>query len=1019
MQDLRYCKRLIEIDLPIKRLSEHARREKDMRRGHVPLMHIWPATRPPAACRAIICGALWPDPADDLCPITFRDSAYECMKDWILNKMQCWSAQSYSKFILLQKDIPLLTNPSQLRDVLLNFIADFAIWENSINCDYLRVSRKLTESAYEVYGNIAKTKPVVLDPFAGGGTIPLEALRVGANSISAELNPVAVLLNKVILEYVPKYGVKLIDALREWENWMGNQLEERLGKYYPKDEDGSVPTAYLWARTILSEAPTGDKIPIEIPMLSSMVLSNKSNRLVGISFVRDKKNHVITEEITRNYCDGTVIKVRQPIIKLVNFKKQTELDGCTVKRCNAVCPVTGYTTSAGSVKKQLNKRVGGALDARVYAVAIDKQGRSRSFRLASKNDQEAYELAKIKIKELDKEKSPFMSLIPNEKLPLMSGVFNSPIYGHNTWSSLFNYRQQLMLATFLDICNKPMEPLVGKDPEFVEAVMSCISLIFDKVVDNNAAMCMWQKNTPNAAHVFGRWALPMIWDYAEVNPLAGTGGSLKSLLKKFTDGIEQLSKGNYQSAIVVKADATKSPMPDDSVDALITDPPYYNAIPYADISDFFYIWLKRFDFLKNTELFASKMSPKEEEITEMAGWDPVRYLHKNKQFFETKMTEAFLEGRRIVKPNGICIIVFAHKTTEGWEALLQAIIDAGWVITSSWPIDTEMVFRMRGKNSAALSSSIHLVCRPREDAAGLLINNYIGDWRDVLQELPKKIHDWMPRLAMEGVVGADAIFSCLGPALEIFSRYSRVEKANGEEVKLSEYLEQIWGAVAKEALNMIFQGAHTEGFEEDARLTAMWLWTLFAGASGNGIKSEDENGKITDESEESGIKTKISGFTLEYDAARKIAQGLGAHLEELTSLVEIEGETARLLPVEERVKYLFGKDSVTAGASKRKKKGAQLTLDFVKEIDEAEQGWSLGEGKASVGKTILDRVHQSMILFAAGRSEALRRFLVEEGAGKDDRFWRLSQSLSALYPHGTDEKRWVDGVLAKKKSFGF
>ena len=318
--------------------------------------------------------------------------------------------------------------------------------------------------------------------------------------------------------------------------------------------------------------------------------------------------------------------------------------------------------------------------------------------------------------------------------------------------------------------------------------------------------------------------------------------------------------------------------------------------------------------------------------------------------------------------------------------------------------------------SAALASSVHIVCRPRT-------SNEIGDWRDVLQELPQRIHEWMPRLASEGVVGADAIFACLGPALEIFSRYSSVEKASGEIVTLKEYLEYVWAAVSKEALSMIFSNADTTSFEEDARLTAMWLWTLSTGSTDNN-SSESETDE--DDDEETSSKTsKTGGYTLEYDAARKIAQGLGAHLEQLTRLVEVKGSTAKLLPVSERTHYLFGKEeaqtpSKTNGKKGRKKEPEQLNLFAVLGITETEEDTDWGEKTVpQLGNTTLDRIHQSMILFAAGRSEALKRFLVDEGAGNDQRFWGLAQALSALYPTGTDEKRWVDGVLARKKGLGF
>jgi putative DNA methylase len=286
-----------------------------------------------------------------------------------------------------------------------------------------------------------------------------------------------------------------------------------------------------------------------------------------------------------------------------------------------------------------------------------------------------------------------------------------------------------------------------------------------------------------------------------------------------------------------------------------------------------------------------------------------------------------------------------------------------------------------------------------------------------LQELPRRIHEWMPRLSQEGVVGADAIFACLGPALEVFSRYSRVEKASGETVTLKEYLEQVWSAVAKEALTMIFAGADTTGFEEDARLTAMWLWTLNAGRTDSTNSDSADDGEGVDEPEENPKKAKTGGFALEYDAARKIAQGLGAHLEDLDSLIEVSGEQARLLAVEERARYLFGKNE--GSVAPVKKKVPQLDLFKVLVMTDGTETMVGEPVIESLGKTVLDRIHQSMILFAASRSEALKRFIVEEGVGRDPRFWSLAQALSALYPAYCSEKRWIDGVLARKKGLGF
>jgi putative DNA methylase len=363
-------------------------------------------------------------------------------------------------------------------------------------------------------------------------------------------------------------------------------------------------------------------------------------------------------------------------------------------------------------------------------------------------------------------------------------------------------------------------------------------------------------------------------------------------------------------------------------------------------------------------------------------------------------------------------------------------------MTGSWPIDTEMENRVSAQGQARLASSVHLVCRPRS-------SQEIGDWRDVLSELPQRMHEWMPRLASEGVVGADAIFACLGPALEIFSRYSRVEKTNGEVVPLGDvkdeqgqvikegYLSHVWAAVSKEALSTIFRDADASGLEPDARLTAMWLWTL-GGAKGkpdlasrvivaideahNRSADADESEEADDEEAGNGktVKSNRAGFFLEFDAARKIAQGLGIHLEHSESFVEVKGATTRLLPVAERTKHLFGTGAEAGPRAGKKAKKKVTQPSLFEELEEAEEtggGWKELQGPPP-GTTILDRLHQAMILFGAQRGELLKRFLVEDGVGKDDRFWKLAQSLAALYPPGTDERRWVEGVLARKKGLG-
>jgi adenine-specific DNA methylase len=1017
-----YPKRLIEVDLPIRRISEHARREKSIRHGHISTLHIWWARRPLAACRAVVCAALWPDPADPHCPQAFRDKAARLINDFASKAASSkdlaehCSQQNWAKWqsLVNKGGIDSSKEPhwNVLRFALLDFIADFANWDNSTVPEYLETSRALTKSAHEALGGAPGTRPLVVDSFAGGGSIPLEALRVGADAFASDLNPVSVLLNKVILEYIPKYGQRLADHVRKWAEWMYGQLEQELREFYPKTKEGHSVGAYLWARTIISEAPGGGDYPIEVPLMRSMLLLKKQHRYQALRWVRDRKGQVETEVDTVTFADGKTMKVRRPLLEIFQPSSPAEVERGTSSGGAATCPVTGYTTSVESVRRQLMARRGGAEDARlVCVVATNTNISGRLYLPPTSLDMAAACRAATELKRQISEHLDNVSLVPDGQLNHLRGFFNVVLYGMTTWGDLFSPRQLLGLTSLVKLLHRvaPDE----SDPKFRGAVQTCLALAIDRCADKCASLVVWDNTRDMATHVFGRQALPMIWDFAEVSFLSDNGwnGAADWVVRV----IDATAESRLPEGAAANASATKHPLPDDTVDAVVTDPPYYAAIPYADLSDFFYSWLKRSVGHLYPDLFSADLSPKDDECVSLSH-RAAMYRNKDSTWFEQTMTKACAENRRIAKPAGIGVFVFANKETAGWEAMLGALIGSGWIITGSWPVDTEMGNRLRAQNSAALASSVHLVCRPRENFADSVDADEIGDWRDVLQELPARIHEWMPRLAEEGVVGADAIFACLGPALEIFSRYTRVEKASGEQVMLKEYLEYVWAAVAKEALNKIFEGADATGFEEDSRLTAMWLWTRSTAASENGSAIEGELHEEQEE-EESAKKPQTGGFVLEYDAARKIAQGLGAHLERLTTLIEVSGDKARLLPVAERARHLFGKDQGTLPAH-RKAQSKQLSFaEFLKEVREED---GVGDRSvARIGDTVLDRVHQSMILFAAGRNEALKRFLVNDGAGQDQRFWRLAQALSALYPTGTDERRWVEGVLARKKGLGF
>jgi adenine-specific DNA methylase len=979
MNPLTYPKRLIEVDLPIKKISAHARREKSIRHGHISTLHIWWARRPLAACRAVICAALWPDPAQEDCPLRFREDAAVIMARF-------WNP-------IGRTDLDF-SEPLALRKALLDFIADFANWDNSTKKEYLETARALTQSAHEALGGAPGTRPLVVDPFAGGGSIPLEALRVGADAFASDLNPVAVLLNKVVLEYIPKYGQTLADEVRKWGEWIKVEAEKELGEFYPKDPDGAVPIAYLWARTITCEGPG---CGAEVPLMRSLWLAKKSRRSVALKFIPDREKRRVDFEI----------------IEEANAKDVGE---GTVRRGSATCPICGYTTPVASVRTQLKARRGGAADARLFCVVTTRQGeQGRFYRQPTERDLEAVRRA---AEELERRKAAHtgeLSLVPDEPTPQGGGsgagrAFSQRNYGMDLFEDLFTSRQALALTTLARLVREAGRRLAADhDSGMAGAVQTLLGCTLDRESEHSTSLCRWNSTGQKIQATFSRQALPMMWDFSETNILGNSVGSWDNILETTLIPFETAADigiiGQAESA-----SATSSKLSDDSARLFFTDPPYYDAIPYSDLSDFFYSWLKRTVLNIYPALLKDKLTPKDEEciVDEVKG--------KDKEYFETTMAEAMAEGRRVLTPDGIGVVVFAHKSTSGWEAMLQAMIDAGWTFTGSWPIDTEMGTRLRAMDSAALASSIHLVCRPREDPRGEIRTDDVGYWSDVLTELPQRIHAWLPGLAAQGVVGADAIFSCLGPALEIYSRYSRVEKASGEVVTLKEYLEEVWAAVSREALGMIFEGADGSGLEEDARLTAMWLWTLSTGGNGG---SFDDNEADASEGEDgvSGKGGKMSGFVLEYDAARKIAQGLGAHLETLSTLVEVKGDKARLLPVLERSAYLFGQGSPAVKKERKRKKELQTTLSGSLARAERETVPASELALPAPGSTVLDRLHQAMLLFSTGRSDALKRF-IEEDIGQDQGLWSLAQSLSALYPAGSDERRWVEGVLARKKGLG-
>jgi adenine-specific DNA methylase len=872
----------------------------------------------------------------------------------------------------------LLNSADELQGALFDFIADFSNWDNGNAKPYLATAEALTLSAHRTLTGDERGRPLVFDPFCGGGSIPLEANRVGADAFASDLNPIAVSLNRVLLTYFPRYQSELVDGVRAKAEAVALAAKQQLAAYYRADGD-SESIAYLWARTIRCEGPG---CGARVPLIRSMQVTKE-----GEQWFYDWK------------IDGKYIGVT--LRRGAKGQSKASVAGGSV-----TCPIAscGYTTKAKAVRLQLQAQRGGAEDAQLLSVYV-QDGANRRFREPTDADEAAVALA---VKNRADAKAPVDEINDIRPYKNTRGLSAVTRIGIRTFGDMYTSRQALAIRAFQDA-------LMGVDfsdtePGLAQAVRATLNCAVSRFIFQNSSLSRWNASRATIEGAFGKQALQVVWDFAESNPLSSGPANWTGAVDWVVKVLEQ-NRWMTRGCEVIQSRAQNQVLPDGAASALLSDPPYFAAIPYADLSNVFYVWERDAFREIHPELFKEGLVNQDDEIIVTNANKGSEGETKDAGYYKTEMLKALASGMRATRHDGIAVIVFADSSTESWEAILGAVVDSGWRITGSWPIDTERQTRTQAAGAASLQSSVHIVCRPR-----LPDKTNIGDWRDVSSELAPRISEWMRRLSAEGVVGADAIFACLGPALEIYSRYERVEKANGDVVPLPEFLEVVWATVSREALNTVFVNADATSLEEDARLTAMWLWTLKKAVVKSEEPETDAGSEDEDEEDDNAplAQSKKTGFKLEFDAARKISQGLGIHLEDLAGLVEIAGDTARLLGVAERAGYLLGKEAVEP--KRRSAKTLQLGL-FADEIpDEPLAGSRM---MMDAGKTALDRVHQAMLLFAAGRSEAMRVFVNSPSVGGNHQFWMLAQALSVLYPTGADEKRWVDGLLARKKGLGF
>jgi adenine-specific DNA methylase len=954
----------------------------------------------------MLMALLLPDPCDVNCPPDFREEARRLLKP-----MPNCGATGTNK---------------ELRNTLLQFIADFANWDNSAKPAYLECSRGLVKAAH------GEEPPLVVDPFAGGGSIPLEALRIGCGAFASDLNPVACLILKVLLEDIPRHGPKLAEELRTLGKQIKEEAEKELAGFYPPDPDGARPIAFLWARTVRCEAVG---CGAEIPLMRSFWLCKKANRRRALKLVHERDPNHPKEPL------NTLTSERGNwSFEIFEPESESEVRGGTVTRGNAMCPCCNTVLPVARVRAQLATERGGA-DVRfdgngtrvggarlLTVVTLDEKETGRQYRLPTERDYEAAWNAEKRLEkvlgEWERGGKKGLCPVPDEPTPVGGGsgagrAFSVQKYGMLQWGDLFTARQKLALTTIANAVRRPES--------------TALSLALGKLTDLASSGCLWhtRNECPNQVLTTGR--VKPFWDFAEGVPTSESSGSLQVCVDKLIGGVLSARVGESVGDVAIAA-AQRTPLGDESAQVWFTDPPYYDAIAYSDLSDFFFVWLKRalpgHPLLRDPDDPSNPLTPKEHETvqddTRQAGGRP-----KDRNFFEQAMAESFMEGRRVSCVDGMGCVVFAHKTTEGWEALLSGMIRSGWMISGSWPIATEMTTRLRARESAALATSVHLVCRPRAESAD------IGGWEDILRELPNRTGDWMERLSTEGIRGADLVFSCVGPALELFSKYDKVETAEGREVKLDEFLAKVWEVVGRTALQQVLGTAEAKArnsaagaLEEDARLTALFLWTLQSTDGNSKLEtrnSNEEDAEAEEDEEETSGKAK-RGYVLIYDVVRRFAQPLGIHLETWEGrVIETKKGRVRLIPVQERREKLFGEagtEGVAQAIERSHGESPQFALfpDEQRVPDVPIKTRKTGRGRTARvtgggGKpappheaTTLDRVHAAMLLQAGGQATALRAMLETETQRSPD-FLRLANALSALYPKESEEKRLLDAML--------
>lgn len=766
--------KLIEVALPLAAINAEAAREKSIRHGHPSTLHLWWARRPLAAARAVIWASLVDDPSGD--PTLDAEEQ---------------EVERRRLFAILERLVK---------------------WESSNDGEVLAAAKAEIDRCYP------DGPPPLLDPFGGGGAIPLEAHRLGLKALSGDLNPVAVMIQKAMIEIPPRFAGRAPvhpdadSSLKTWDRAQGlaadieaygqrmrEEAHKRIGALYPSatgpDGEHLTPIAWIWARTVESPDPTWKG---HVPLVATWELSKRAGKPVV-------------------FVEPQIDRETQTIEYRIRTGASTAAPDRTVDRGNGVCVATGSAIPGDYIKSQSRA---GLMGQQMIAV-VAEASRGRAYCEPQPADVAAAEVGEPK-------------WIPQGRNPEKLTGGTVYVYGLDEWHKLFSPRQLVALTTFSDLLPEIHRAVVadavaagleldgvrlrdgGSGAEaYADAIVTYLAFAIDKCADYWSTLCSWHNSKELIRNTFGRQAIAMTWDFVECNPFSSSTGNWMAMVDWVRKAVEQLPAGVVPGE--TRQRDARARVREVGAVAISSDPPYYDNISYADLSDFFFVWLRRNLSDVWPDECATLLTPKSEEL--IANAHRAGSKKKAEKHFEDGMSEFMAAVAEAQTPGVPATIYYAYKATEskdgeirstGWDTFLQGVLDAGLQVNATWPMRTELGNRLIASKSNALASSIVLVCRPRATSAPLASRGeFIGALRE---ELPEAV-----RLLQSGnIAPVDIAQSTIGPGIKVFSRYAKVVEADGSAMPVSEAL-----AIINDVLGEVIDGEEAE-LDADSRFAATW-----------------------------------------------------------------------------------------------------------------------------------------------------------------------------------------------------